>query len=65
MSHRARHTLPSMARRIDPHKLDVAALAAEAGHLEGRLDAPTIERWREMQSPPADLPLPPVRWCPC
>jgi uncharacterized protein len=51
-----------MARRIDPHKLDVAALATEAGRLEGTLDAPTIERWREMQSAPADVALPPVRW---
>jgi uncharacterized protein len=49
-------------RRPDPHKLDVAALAAEAGHLAGEIDASTLPRWREMQSPPADLALPPVRW---
>ena len=50
------------ARRVDPHKLDVAALAAEGGRLEGEIDASTLERWREMQSAPADGPLPPVRW---
>jgi uncharacterized protein len=51
-----------VARRTDPRRLDVAALAAASGRLEGTLDAPLIERWREMQSPPADVPLPPVRW---
>ena len=49
-------------RRLDPHKLDVAALAADAGQLRGELDASTLQRWREAQSPPVDLPLPPVRW---
>ena len=49
-------------RRSDPHKLDVAALADEAGRLDGEIDAIALERWREMQSPPADVPLPPVRW---
>ena len=49
-------------RRLDPHKLDVAALAAAAGRLEGEIDAATLERWRELQSPPVDMPLPPVRW---
>ncbi len=49
-------------RRSDPHKIDVAALAADAGRLEGDIDAHTLERWRDMQSPPADMPLPSVRW---
>ena len=44
-----------------PRKLDVVALAEEAGHLEGELDAGQLHRWREMQSPPADVALPPVR----
>jgi uncharacterized protein len=50
------------ARRLDPHRLDVAALAADAGRLDDTLDAHELERWRDMQSPPADVPLPPVRW---
>jgi uncharacterized protein len=50
------------ARRLDPHKLDVAALVADAGRIEGEIDGQTLERWREMQSPPADVPLPTVRW---
>jgi uncharacterized protein len=49
-------------RRSDPHKLDVAALAADAGRLEGEIDAHELERWRDMQSAPVDMPLPPVRW---
>lgn len=51
-----------MAARSDPHKLDVAALAAVAGRLEGHVDAHALERWRDMQTPPADMPLPPVHW---
>jgi uncharacterized protein len=50
------------ARRSDPHKLDVAALAADGLRIEGELDARAIPRWREMQSPPADVALPAVRW---
>ena len=50
------------ARRFDPHKLDVAALAAEAVRLEGEVDADDLERWRAMQAPPVDVPLAPVRW---
>lgn len=50
------------ARRLDPHKLDVAALAADGDRIEGEIDGQALERWREMQSPPADVPLPPVRW---
>lgn len=50
------------ARRSDPHKLDVAALAADARCLEGQADAYALERWRDMQTPPADVPLPAVRW---
>jgi len=49
-------------RRIDPRKLDVAALAADAARLDGEIDAQTLQRWREMQAPPADVPLPPVHW---
>jgi uncharacterized protein len=49
-------------RRPDPHKLDVAALADDAGRLDGEIDASALGRWREMQSPPADVPLPSVRW---
>jgi uncharacterized protein len=49
-------------RRLDPHKLDVAALAADAGQLQGEIDASTLPRWRETQSAPVDLALPPVRW---
>ena len=50
------------ARKSDPHKLDVAALAAEAARLDGQVDAHTLERWRDLQTPPADMPLPAVRW---
>ena len=50
------------ARRPDPHKLDVAALAEDAVRLDGEIDGSDFGRWREMQSPPADVPLPPVRW---
>jgi uncharacterized protein len=50
------------ARRLDPHKLDIAALAADAGRIEGEVDGQALERWREMQSPPADVSLPPVSW---
>jgi uncharacterized protein len=49
-------------RRLDPHKLDVSAMAADAGQLQGEIDASTLQRWRETQSPPVDVPLPPVRW---
>jgi uncharacterized protein len=50
------------ARRPDPRKLDVAALAADAAQLAGDTDAGSIERWRDMQTPPADVALPPVHW---
>src|SRR6185503_7644833 len=59
---RASYTGSMAPRRIDPRKLDVAALAADAARLEGEFDAQTLQRWREMQSPPADVPLPPVHW---
>lgn len=49
-------------RRLDPHKLDIAALAADAGQLAGEAEAATMPRWCAMQSPPADLALPAVRW---
>ena len=49
-------------RRLDPHKLDVVALAAAVGQRQGEIDASTLQRWRETQSPPADMALPPVRW---
>jgi len=49
-------------RRPDPHKLDVAALTGDAGRLDGEIDASALGRWREMQSPPADVPLPAVLW---
>jgi uncharacterized protein len=49
-------------RRLDPHQLDIAALAAAAGRIDGEIDAQTLERWREMQAAPADMPLPAVLW---
>jgi uncharacterized protein len=59
---RAFYTWLMAPRRLDPHKLDVAALAADAGQLQGEIDASRLQRWRETQSPPVDLPLSPVRW---
>jgi uncharacterized protein len=50
------------ARRLEPHRLDVAALAAHGERIEGELEPRTMPRWREMQSPPVDASLASVRW---
>ena len=59
---RATYTGPMAARRLEPHRLDVAALAAQGERIQGELEPRTMPRWREMQSTPADVPRPPIRW---
>lgn len=49
-------------RRPDPHRLDVAALAADGAQLDGQCAAQDLTRWREMQAPPQGKALPPVQW---
>jgi uncharacterized protein len=49
-------------RKHEPHRLDVPALAAEGARLEGECDAHSLDRWRDLQTAPVDVPLPPVRW---
>lgn len=50
------------ARRLDPLRLDVAALAAEGASLSGRWAAADLERWQAMQALPAGDAPQPVQW---
>jgi len=50
------------ARRLDPMRLDVAALAAEGDSVNGQWPAAELPRWRAMQAPPPGVVLEPVRW---
>jgi uncharacterized protein len=49
-------------RRIDPTRLDVAALAAEGATLQGQWGASELNRWHAMQTPAAGVALEPVQW---
>lgn len=46
----------------DPRRLDVAALAAEGGTLQGRWPAAELGRLNELQTRPADAPAGEVEW---
>lgn len=50
------------ARRHDPLRLDVAALAAEGTSLSGEWPAAELERWRAMQTLPAQAAPQSVQW---
>jgi uncharacterized protein len=50
------------ARRHDPTRLDVAALASEAGALQGLFSQGDCERLHAMQSAPQDGAPPPISW---
>jgi len=50
------------ARRADPTKLDVAALAAEGGNLAGQWPASGLSRWHAMQTPATGAEPAPVSW---
>ena len=50
------------ARRPDPTRLDVTALAAEGASLRGQWAAAELERWFALQTPPPGVALPPVLW---
>lgn len=50
------------ARRHDPLRLDVAALAAEAQSVQGQWPMATLERLWQSQSAPQDWAAPPVLW---
>src|SRR5439155_9140394 len=53
----------SMAsRKVDPTRLDVAALAADGATLSGEWPAAQLSRWHAMQSPPSDVMSGAVRW---
>lgn len=50
------------ARRFDPTRLDVAALAAEGATRSGQWGASELDRWHSMQTPaPGAVPAP-VQW---
>ena len=49
-------------RRLDPTRLDVAALATEGASLSGQWTASDLQRWRAMQTPPPGATLAPVQW---
>jgi len=50
------------ARKPDPNRLDVAALATEGASLGGQWAAAELPRWLAMQSPPMDVEPEPVHW---
>ena len=50
------------ARKADPTKLDVAALAVEGASLDGEWPASDLDRWHAMQTPPVDTAVAAVRW---
>jgi len=50
------------ARRFDPTRLDVAALAAEGATQSGQWDASELDRWHTMQTPVPGTGLEPVQW---
>jgi uncharacterized protein len=50
------------ARRLDPARLDVAALAADGTTMSGQWPAERLGRWHAMQAPPAGAAPEPVHW---
>jgi len=50
------------ARKLDPTRLDVAALAAEGVSLSGQWAASELDRWCAMQTPALGAAPAPVRW---
>jgi uncharacterized protein len=50
------------ARRPDPTRLDVAALASEGASLSGQWTASELPRWHTMQTPAAGAATAPVMW---
>jgi DUF177 domain-containing protein len=50
------------ARKLDPTRLDVAALAAEGVSLSGQWTASDLDRWCAMQTPAAGAAPAPVQW---
>ena len=50
------------ARRLDPTRLDVAALATEGTSLSGQWAASELQRWVAMQTPAPGVTPEPVQW---
>jgi len=50
------------ARKPDPTRLEVAAMAAEGASLSGQWAAPELERWHAMQTPAPGAAPEPVQW---
>lgn len=50
------------AHKLDPMRLDVAALAGEGASLSGQWAASELARWREMQTPAPGTAPEPVQW---
>lgn len=50
------------ARRLDPARLDVAALASEGATLSGQWAASELDRWYAMQTPAPGVTPDPVHW---
>ena len=50
------------ARRLDPTRLDVAALATEGASLSGQWASSDLDRWCAMQTPAPGVAPEPVHW---
>lgn len=49
-------------RKLDPSRLDVAALATEGATLSGQWAAPELDRWHVQQTPAPGAAPEPVQW---